>query len=358
MMRSHFLAVAWIIFMIIIYYSGMSSLRIMKKDNLKKRHHIIPIVYQSKWKDPGQIDHVIVFCLNKENLKGQGISPKNFLVESRYFTEDQLDGTRSHPVEDYLGKDVESKFNKFVRGLESRESIDEETKEYLWRFVFSMFTRPLWLKESLQSLVKPALEQSKHKAINQLVQKRAEGRNRSGRRQAKSSNYRAEISTEIEKKALSVLKPLEDAIRTQLHPLAVMASLSVEKSYDIPFKVVRTKSIPFISSDTPCFLEEDPFLLSFDGKTAVNQAFICPLSPNLAFVGGAGLTTGYSDVISEWARRFNARVRANAKEKLIANTDLVDESWFLADPDSPPTMKEVIDALELPGLKTKSKGFG
>jgi hypothetical protein len=357
-MRSYFLAGAWSISIIINYYSGMSSLSIMKKGNPKKRHHIISSVYLEKWKDPKQLNRDIVFSLDKKSLKAIGSSPKNILVEKHYFTESQLNGTRSHPVEDYLGEDVENKFNKFVCGLELIEPIEEETKKYFWRFVLSMFTRVLWLKERLQSLVKPALEQSKHKAINQLVQKHAEGKNRSGRRQAKSSNYRAEISAEIEKKVPSVLKPLEASIETQLHPLAVMASLSVDESYDIPFKIVRSKKGSFISSDTPCFSEEDPFLLSFDGERAIDRAFICPLSPNLVFVGGAGLTTGYSDVDSEWVRRFNARVRANAKEKLIANTNLVDESWFLDNPDSPPTMKEVIDGLELPNSKAKRKGFG
>jgi len=325
---------------------------------MKKRHHIIPEVYLKQWKDPEQSKRPIVFCLDKRTLQGRGDSPNSIFVETHYFTERDLDGTRSHPVEDYLDKQVETSLNQLISTLESAEPLTEDTRRDLWYFVMSMFTRVSWWRELLDNLINSALEKSKYQAVSQVVQKSTEGKNRSARRKAKSNAHRRKIASDVENKAPLILEPFAASITTKLHPSLVMASLTLEKVQVYPFKILRTGGIPLLSSDTPCFVEEDPSILNFNKEEVVTQAFVCPLTPNLAFVGGLGLSTGYSDVNSEWVRRFNARVRANAKEKLIANTSLVDESWFLEDPSSPLTMQEIVHNLGLSAFGAERKGFG
>jgi hypothetical protein len=330
----------------------------MQKTKPKKRHHIIPQVYLKQWRDPTQSKRITVCCLDKSTLQGVCTSPENLLVKTHYFTEQELDGSRNHPVEDCLSEQIEGKVNQLLSILESNQILTEEVQKDIWHFVSSMFTRVSWWRETLQNLIEPALEKGKHQAIDKFIQQSTEGKNRASRRQGSSKASRRKVAMDIEHKAPSILEPLATSLTTKLHPSLVMASLVLKNLQAYPFKIVRTDGIPLLSSDTPCFVEEDSFILRFAEEEATSRAFVCPLTPQLAFVGGLGLNTGYITVNSEWVRRFNARVRANSTDKLIANTNAVDESWFLEDPTSPPTMREVICQLELPVRKSQGKGFG
>jgi hypothetical protein len=330
----------------------------MQNPRLKKRHHIIPEVYLKQWRVLNQPKRIIVWYLDKKTLQGTGESPKNIFVKGHYFTEKELDGTRNHPVEDHLSQQIENRVNPLISILESSQPLTKEVRRDLWYFVSTMFTRTAWWREILQNLIEPAFEKGKRQAVDKVMQKSLEGKSRASRRQAQTKAYRRKISMDIEQESPAILEPLATSLATKLHPSLVMASLTLEDLQVYPFKIIRTDGISLLSSDTPCFLEEDPLILKFGEEELPSRAFVCPLTPNLTFIGALGLNTGYTTVNSEWVRRFNARVRANAKDKLIANTNAVDESWFLEDPASPPTMQEVIHQLELGAQKPQAKGFG
>lgn len=332
----------------------------MQEKKLKRRHHIIPKVYLKQWNDPNQPKRVKVYCLDKATLKGICTSPDNIFVNNHYFTEQELSGLKHHPVEDYLSEKTESRFPQLLSMLESHQAITEAMQKELWWFVASMFARVSWWREPLQSLIDPAFVKGKDQAVSQAVQRYSANKNRATRRQVNSSKYRREVALDVEKKASEILTPLAESVKTKLHPALVMASLTLEELQTYPCKVLTTDGSSVLSSDTPCFVEEDPVLLSLSEAETTHRAFVCPLSPKLVFVGGLGLTTGYRSVDCEWVQRFNARVRANAQDKLLANTNAVDESWFRSDVNSPPTMREVIEKLNLPAgqPQPKFKGFG
>ncbi|MEQ9672279.1 DUF4238 domain-containing protein [Coleofasciculus sp. G2-EDA-02] len=333
--------------------------------NERKRHHIIPQFYLKKWTDLNQPDRTLVWILDKNSLQGICTSPKNAFVEKHYFTEQELDGTRNDPVETCLSELVETEMGMLLPAIEAGQPLTTVNQRTLWTFVLTMFMRVDWWRQPLKSLIDPALTKARRKVVDKIIEENSKNRNtRLLRRQAKSKAYRREISAEVEQKSSSYLETLATSLATKIHPMLVMASLTLEELQKelqtYPFKIVRIDGLPLLSSDTPCVVEEDPSILEFEGENVPKVAFICPLTPKLAFVGGLGLSTGYTTTDSEWVRRFNARIRANAQKDLIANTNTVDDSWFLTDTNSPLTMREIIlqSQNDSPVIKTQSKGFG
>lgn len=333
-------------------------------NNKRKRHHIIPQFYLKKWTDLNQPDRTLVWVLDKNTLQGICTSPQNAFVGKHYFTEQELDGTRNDPVETCLGELIETEMGKLLPALEAGQPLTAVHQKTLWTFVLTMFVRVAWWRQPLQSVIDQALTKARFKAVDKVIENSKKENTRALRRQAKSKAYRRKISAEVDQKSPSLLEPLATSLATKIHPMLVRASLTLEELQEelqtYPFKIVRTDGLSLLSSDTPCVVEEDPSILEFEGEDVPRQAFICPLTPKLAFVGALGLSTGYTTIDSGWVRRFNARIRANAQKELITNTNTVDESWFLTDTNSPPSMREIIlqSKLAPPVIKTQTKGFG
>lgn len=252
---------------------------------------------------------------------------------------------------------------KLLPDLEAGQLLTTAHQKTLWTFVLTMFVRVAWWRQPLQNVIDQALTKARRMAVDNVIENSKKENTRALRRQAKSKAYRRKISAEVDQKSPSLLEPLATSLATKIHPMLVMASLTLEELQEelqtYPFKIVRTDGLSLLSSDTPCVVEENPSILEFEGENVPKLAFICPLTPKLAFVGGLGLSTGYTTTDSEWVRRFNARIRANAQKKLIANTNAIDESWFLTDTNSPPSMREIILQSKLAPLviKTQTKGF-
>ncbi|MEO0515924.1 MAG: DUF4238 domain-containing protein [Cyanobacteria bacterium P01_A01_bin.116] len=329
---------------------------------LKKKQHVIPKVYIKKWKDPSFTKHDRVFCPDKKTLASEdnGYSPDSrVFVEKHYFTEIEMDGERSHPTEDYLGEEVENKFNAVVREIESGQLLSENEQKYLWQFIKSMFARVSWMREPLQYLMKPALDRAKKASARKVIKKQSQGRSRAIRRKAKKTSYHREIVERVNNQSRATLQALQQSLLTKVHPIVVMAASDPDEIELYPYKIIRADcDLSFLSSDTPCFLEEDTSLLEFGLDDSTKRAFVCPLTPKLVFVGGLGLKTGYVDADADWVRRFNSRVRENSKKILISNTISIDESWFLKNPNAPPSMAETIRRIEWPGQKSRGRGFG
>jgi len=146
-----------------------------------------------------------------------------------------------------------------------------------------------------------------------------------------------------------------DLLKNNLHSWWVKVALDLEEAKTYPFTLVNVEGTPLVTSDTPCFTEDEMNFLQLERDEGPGRAFICPLTPRLAFVGARGIKAGYTKKGNDWARLINARMRANAKKSLIANTDNLNEGWFLTDSRFPPTMRGQIDQLP---IKRQPKGFG
>lgn len=336
-----------------------------------KRHHIVPRFYLEQWKDPLKTQRPLVWVFDKQTLKtleGSPRQPHNLLVEGHYFTEDELDGTRHAPVEEYLSHN-ESTIAHLLPFLEADQPVTEGHRNALWSFVLAMFVRTAWWRKPLDDLInqvylqvpQKAKSRAEREAKNHLRQK---GYNRADRRKAWQSHSK-ELAALVESESRPLLDQLTPLFKTKIHPSFVTAALNLEEARTYPFTLIRVEGLPLVTSDTPCVIEEDPSIFQLDRENVPGSAFICPLTPKLAFVGALGLRDSYTTFGSDWSRLFNVRIRANAKSVLVANTSAVDDTWFLTAQGLPPTMQEIIQpVLEFWRRKSSSvakgqaRGFG
>lgn len=323
-----------------------------------KRHHIIPRFYLEQWKDFTNNQRSVIWLLDKETLKpfkGVAHQPHNILVKKHYFTEHEIDGTSHAPVEKDLSFN-ESTIARLLPLLETGQSLTEDNRNELWSFVLAMFARAALWHESLQDLIKQAPSHQKTKNLtSQKVKARLvkEGYNRADRRK-KFKEIDPLIKTELS--SLSV-DPRVHSLKTKLHPAMVKTALDFEEARTYPFTLIKVEELPLLTSDTPCFFEQDPSIFQLNRENLQGGAFVCPLTPRLAFIGCLGLRDEYATFSSDQYRLLNVRIRANAETKLVANTDAVNETWFLNDQDLPPTMQEIIQPV-LESYRRKSSSVG
>ena len=327
-----------------------------------KRHHIIPRFYLEQWKDLTNDKRPLVWVLDKETLKpfkDVAHQPHNILVEKHYFTEPEIDGTSHAPVEKDLSFN-ESTIASLLPLLETGQSLTEDNRKELWSFVLAMFARTAWWRESLQDLLELVPSHQKTKTLTKQKLKDRfvqEGYNRADRRKllrSRSKEINALIETELS--SLSV-DPRIHSLKTKLHPAMVKTALDFEEARTYPFTLIEVEELPLLTSDTPCFFEQDPSIFQLNRENLQGGAFVCPLTPRLAFIGCLGLRDEYATFSSDQSRLLNVRIRANAERSLVANTNAVNETWFLTDQGLPPTMQEIIQpALESWRRKSSSVG--
>ena len=332
-----------------------------------KRHHIVPNFYLKQWRDPANTQRSVVWSLDKETLKplkGSPHQPHNILVEGHYFTEHETDGTRHAPTEKYLSYN-EASIASLLPCLEAGQSLSEANRNALWSFVLAMFTRTTWwrrpLQENLMNRVRSQVPQKvKARAIKQEEESFLGRYNRADRRKILHSR-RQEIDALVESQSGPLLEQLIDSLKTKIHPLLVRAALDLEEARTYPFTLIEVKELPLVTSDTPCIIEEDLSILQLNRENVKGGAFVCPLTPKLAFVGALGLRDNYATFDSKWSQLLNTRIRANAEKLLIANTSAVDNTWFLTAPDLPLTMREIIqsalESLRRESSAAQAKGF-
>lgn len=333
-----------------------------------KRHHKVPRFYLDQWKDPCS-EKSTIWIFNKDSLDCSPRLTKDTFVEGHYFTEQELDGTRHAPLENYLNRN-ETIAATLLRRLEANDPLTEydgETplpaadRNVLRQFIAGLFVRSAWWRELLPHVISYANaktnQEVKSRTQRELEQDlRQQGFNRTDRRKALRENKKKQPSIN------SSLQELTASWITKVHPQFIInASNQLELAKTLPFTIVRVEGLPLLTSDTPCIIEEDPSIFQLHREKILGSAFICPLTPHLAFVGALGLKDEYATFDSDWSRLFNARIRANAQKELIANTKDVDETWFLNNQNSPRTMQEILEPsrrrLSL-GTKVKKKGFG
>lgn len=299
-----------------------------------KRHHIVPRTHLRQWSDQTAGGDPLVWVLSKTDLSRSRRHVNDVLVERHYLREIEPSGERHAPLEERLNW-TETGFAELLPSVERHQVLTPAQVSALWEFVLTMFTRTAWWRQHLLRAVEQARVEAPRRAVEQLLA----GSTHSRAIRRKLSARRKELESLAARATREDLAGQIEALKTKVHPMLITASQNLDAAREFPFMIVRTLGLPVLTSDTPCFFE-DPAVLQIERTTDKGHAIVCPLTPHLVFVGAQGLLEDSPEVGPDWVRRLNARIRANARRELVANTGNVDENWFFQDSSWPPTMRE------------------
>lgn len=319
--------------------------------------HIIPVVYLKAWRDRSAGQPAQVWLFDRESLRGSLQPCKEVLGAINFYLTVDDQGRPSDHIEMVLGL-AESRFGFIRRGLELQRTLGTTDRDKLWEFVAGMFVRTLswrrWLDTAVRACCEIVVEAIRRNPEAQL--EAGSGRRLSPQERQLLGSLRGSALLEFATRAVQPrLQGVAMSLVSPMHAAIIRAGLGVIKELPLPFCIVRAKNGNFISSDAPCFLEDQSHSIEVPRDSAVGALFVLPLSPKMAFVGGRGVREGDFSVDGRWVARFNGRVRGNADQWLVGNTQAITEADLDTTAGAPPTMREVAEQTLLKVLADKSK---
>ncbi|WP_182103196.1 DUF4238 domain-containing protein [Niallia taxi] len=264
------------------------------------RQHYVPRVYLENFtEDDGYIN---IFDIEKNEYRRQ--TPLN-IGHNRHFYTVEIDGKKDYSIENFLSKEVDSKYNRVINKIESKEILTTDDKQDLAIILAFQYLRTPAQRENFNNMV-----DSVYKQTTKILFSYKEKHGLTGEL---SPEEFKEVKELIDSGNYKVESPKEHSLGSMFNTVEDMAKMLSNHNIAI---LEAGKNTQFITSDNPYCMVKENWSLPMSGYGVVNTIKFFPLTTKFAVIlrdpGSAVIYTKPSKseirtmnlLVARWARRF------------------------------------------------------